>query len=379
MATPARRAHKAVPARRVASGREKMLGLYDAAAAALERAVKVDEVKTIRDTAEQIKVYARQAQDTALMAKAADLRLRATRELGKLLVKAKDAGELAKRGAPPKNSNAAKTKVGAGDLCSKPVTLTVIGISKDVSADAQKLARLDGRTFEKLRTETREKFLASGARLVNPQSDVLVRQRKAERQAEVIDLAKNPKLLPEGPFCAGVADPPWIDDDNPIGVNKRHYLIKYPTMNVEAICALPVGKIFSKRAVLYLWITRYHVAIGSHLKVAEAWDFRPVTVITWDKELRGLGKGEVVDLTEHIVILKRGDVPAPNDEERPLSLFSIRKSRVHSQKPDWPQRQIEARLPGGAYVDLFPGAERKGWCAWGYQAKGDDKRHEVKK
>jgi N6-adenosine-specific RNA methylase IME4 len=373
MATPARKRRPALPAKRDAGERARVLALYDAAVAALERATKVDEVKKVRDTAEQIKLYARQAQDTAIMAKGADLRLRATRELGKLLVKAKDAGELARRGGQLKKMN-----VAGGDIHSKPLTLTVVGLTRDVSAEAQKLAKLDARTFDKLREETREQYAAKGARLVSPQSDVLVRQRKVERQAEVVRLSENPMLLPEGPFCGGVADCPWIDDDNQIGYNKRHYLYKYPLMNVDAICALPVGKIFGPHAILPLWITRYHLAIGSHLKVAEAWGFRPRTVYTWNKEIRGLGRGFAVDLTEHIVLLIRGDIPAPNDDERPLSMFSIRKSRVHSQKPDWAHRLVEARLPGGAYVDLFPGAQRKGWCSWGYQAKDDAKRHEPK-
>jgi len=373
MTAPARRPRPQLPARHVPAERDRVLALYDAAVAALAKAVKIDEVKKVRDTAEQIKLYARQAQDTEIMAKGADLRLRATRELGKLLVQAKDTGELAKRGQPKKSN------LRGAENTSKPLTLTVVGLSHNLAADAQKLAKVDGRTFERLRVEQREKIMAKGARLVNPQSDVLVRQRKVERLAEVRRLSENPLLLPDGPFAGGVADCPWIDDDNPIGVNGRHYLIKYPVMNVEQICALPVGKIFGPHALLYLWITRYHVSIGSHVKVAEAWGFRPRTLYTWDKEIRGLGRGFAVDITEHVVLLIRGDIPAPNDEDRPLSLFSIRKSRVHSQKPDWAHRQVEERLPGASYVDLFPGAERKGWCAWGYKAKGDDKRHEARK
>jgi N6-adenosine-specific RNA methylase IME4 len=377
---PARKSARAVvPPRRPAGERERVLALYDAAVAALDKAVKIDEVKKIRNTAEQIQLYARQAQDTELMAKAATFRLRATRELGKLLIAAKAKGELAK-GRPRKS-------VGAGDTFPKPpqLTLTVVGLTRDVAAEAQKLAKLNDRTFGQLAAETREKFMAQGARLVNPQSDVLVRQRKAERQAEVVRLSENPMLLPEGPFCGAVADPPWIDDDNPMGFNPRHYLFKYPTMNVEQICAIKcpqtgrtVKDIFGPHAAILLWCTPYHVAIGSHVKVLEAWGFRSCTEIVWDKELRGLGRGFSVNKHESLFLGLRGDVPAPTDENRALSLFSQRRSRIHSQKPDWPQRYIEILLPRGSYVDLFPGAQRKGWCPWGYQAKDDAKRHESK-
>jgi N6-adenosine-specific RNA methylase IME4 len=379
MATPARKSRPALPAKPDAGERARVLALYDAAVAALERATKVDEVKKVRDTAEQIKLYARQAQDTALMAKAADLRLRATRELGKLLIAAKDAGELAK-GRPKKS-------VRGADTFSKPsqLTLTVVGLTRNVASEAQKLAKVDARTFDKLREETREQYAAKGARLVSPQSDVLVRQRKAERQEEVRRLSENPLLLPEGPFCGAVADPPWIDDDNPMGFNPRHYLFKYPTMNVEQICAIKcpqtdrmVKDIFGPHAAILLWCTPYHVAIGSHVKVLEAWGFRSRTEIVWNKELRGLGRGFSVNMHESLFLGLRGDVPAPVDENRALSLFSQRRSRVHSQKPDWPHRYIEILVPRGSYVDLFPGAQRKGWCPWGYQASGDAKRHEPK-
>jgi len=347
-----------------------VLALYDAARAALAKAVTVDEAKKVRDVAARIKFYAQQAQDTEIVANAAVLKLRATRRLGELLAAAKEAGEVSQGGRPKKTGPA------PGPVSPIKVTLKAVGLPKNLSADAQKLAKLDDNTFAKLIDETREKYLATAARVVNPQSDVLVRQRKVERRAEVVKLSKNPLLLPKGPFCGGVADPPWVDNENPIGFNNRHYLFKYPTMTVEQICALPVKHIFGDRAAILLWCTRYHVAIGSHVKVLEAWGFRPRTEYCWDKELRGTGKGFSVDRHECLILGLRGDVPAPDDENRPLSLFSQRRSRLHSQKPDWAHRQIEIWLPGGSYVDLFPGAKRDGWCPWGHQALGDAKRHE---
>jgi hypothetical protein len=98
---------------------------------------------------------------------------------------------------------------------------------------------------------------------------------------------------------------------------------------------------------------RYHLAIGSHLPVLEAWGFSPRTVFTWDKEIVGLGRGFARDVTEHIVLALRGDVPGPDHADRPHSRFSIRKSRVHSDKPDWAEQHIERWLPGGAFVSLF--------------------------
>jgi N6-adenosine-specific RNA methylase IME4 len=332
------------------------LALYDRARAALAKAAKVDEAKRVRDAAERLKLYARQAQDHEMLVNAAALKLRATRRLGELMHGARAAGELAKHGGRRKG-----IKVPVGNL-------DVIGVPKKLSAEAARLAKLPERTFEKVVGETQEKIIAGGARVLNPQSDVLVRERKAERRAEVVRLSENPELLPDGPFAGGVADPPWVDEDRPIGFNKRHYGYHYPLMTVDKIAAMDVGRRFGPRAAILLCCTKYHVAIGSHVIVLKAWGFEPRTEFIWHKELRGLGNGFNVDVHECLILGIRGDVPAPDPENRPLSLFSIRKSRTHSLKPDWPQQQLERWLPGGAFIYLFSGnqPERKGWCLWGH-------------
>jgi N6-adenosine-specific RNA methylase IME4 len=374
MTAPARK--PALPARREDGERARVLALYDAAVAALDRATKIDEVKKVGDVAEQIKLYARQARDTQIMVKGVDLRLRARRELGKLLVAAEQKGELAGKGWQKGRSRRPTNNVGKPDIIGKPapVTLTVVGLTRDESAEAKKLAKVDDKTFGKLRREQFERIAAKGARLVSPQSDVLVRERKAQRRVEVVRLSENPLLLPDGPFAGGVGDPPWIDEERPIGWNKRHYGYHYPLMTVDKIAAMDVGRRFGKRAMILLWCTKHHVAIGSHVTVLRAWGFEPSTEFVWNKELRGLGNGFNVDVHESLILGLRGDVPAPDPENRPLSLFSIRKSRTHSLKPEWPQQQLERWLPGGAFIYLFAGnqPERKGWCLWGHpHGKGE--------
>jgi N6-adenosine-specific RNA methylase IME4 len=337
---------------------------YDSARAALAAARRVDEVAKVRDYAQRLKLRARQAKDRGMIADAAELQLTAERRLGEMLVLAKATGQLSKGGRPRTKTAALSEGVFRG-------TLKAAGISFKLSANSQKLAAVPERRFAAMVAETRQKILAGGARLLNPQSNVLVSAHKEKRRREAVALSLNPRRLPEGPFAGGVADPPWIDPENPIGFNRRHYGNHYPLMTPEQIAALPVGRIFGPRALLLLWITRYHLAIGSHLIVLKGWGFEPRTVVSWNKVTAGLGNGFVRDVSEHIVYAVRGDVPPPDAGDRPLSLFSWKKTKLHSQKPDWPEQQVELILPGGAFVSLFHrGLARPGWGAWGNEARG---------
>ena len=119
---------------------------YDAARRALAAAHRVDEVKAIRDKAEAVRVYAKQAGDFELQNQAAEIRIRAERRAGELLVDMQTSGErqAKERGRP--------TKV------SSPTTLPRLGISRDQSSKWQRLARMiDDATFDKAVAQAKER------------------------------------------------------------------------------------------------------------------------------------------------------------------------------------------------------------------------------
>ena len=111
---------------------------YDAARLALQVASTVDEVKDIRDKAEAMAAYARQARDTELIKWATEIKVRAERRAGQMLAEM------------PKATGAKGVGPIAVPSCDRnqPPTLAEIGITKNDSSRWQKLAAVSDEQFE---------------------------------------------------------------------------------------------------------------------------------------------------------------------------------------------------------------------------------------
>lgn len=108
---------------------------YEAARTALAECQRIDEVKDIRDKAEAMAAYARQAKDTELIQYATEIKVRAERKAGEMLAHGFETGERARSGGAMKKE-------------SPPPTLSDIGISKDQSSRWQSLAGMSEEHFE---------------------------------------------------------------------------------------------------------------------------------------------------------------------------------------------------------------------------------------
>lgn len=116
---------------------------YDAARYALSVAVEVDEVKDIRDKAEAMAAYARQAKDTELVQWATEIKVRAERRAGQMLAEMpKATGEL---------RNSSRSHDGTATK-----TLADIGITKNESSRWQKLAAVTDTQFEEAVSAAKE-------------------------------------------------------------------------------------------------------------------------------------------------------------------------------------------------------------------------------
>lgn len=148
------------------------LANYDAGRRALQLASKHDEVRAIRDKAEALAAYARQAKDDELLSWVTEIKVRAERRAGELIVQQQAAGELAKQGKPTKMSNAS--------------TLTDAGISRDDSSRWQKMAAIPEQAFENAIATAKETIgevtTAYMLRAARPERDASATHKATSRQ-----------------------------------------------------------------------------------------------------------------------------------------------------------------------------------------------------
>lgn len=128
---------------------------YEAARMALAECKSIDEVKSWSDKAAAMQAYGRMAKDKTLELDASEIRIRAERRLGELLVAQKSGDGLAKPG-PKNNSVVSNDRI---------PTLKEAGISKDLSARAQNLAAVPEDEFEAEMSGYRERVENEGAKV----------------------------------------------------------------------------------------------------------------------------------------------------------------------------------------------------------------------
>lgn len=133
---------------------------YEAACRALAECKSVDEVTAWANKAAAMQAYGRMAKDKTLESDAAEIRIRAERRLGEMLLSQKADGGL----------NKGQLKQGpvvvADDHGKSAPKLADAGISKDLSSRAQKLAAVPESQFEAELSAKREREKKDGARVV---------------------------------------------------------------------------------------------------------------------------------------------------------------------------------------------------------------------
>ena len=150
------------------------LAHYDAACRELELAKSVDEAKDLRNKAEAMRAYARQAKNKKAELYAAEIRIRAERKLGELLKDTEKAPGSKHRKKP------VNVAVVSHDR-QEPAKLEELGISKDLSSRSQKLADVPKEVFEQKLGELRRTVEEEGKRVT---TDLMKIGEDAKKQTD---------------------------------------------------------------------------------------------------------------------------------------------------------------------------------------------------
>lgn len=191
--------------------------------------------------------------------------------------------------------------------------------------------------------------------------------------AEFPDPNENLRAFAKGrTFRTILADPPWQFQNRTGKVAPEHKrLNRYPTMDLQAICDLPVAEVAQDTAHLYMWVPNALLPEG--LEVMKAWGFNYKSNLIWHKIRKdggsdGRGVGFYFrNVTEILLFGTRGKNARTEPPGRSqVNMIQTRK-REHSRKPDEQYDLVEA-CSTGPYLELFARGERPGWAVWGNQA-----------
>jgi N6-adenosine-specific RNA methylase IME4 len=341
---------------------------YDAAKRALAEAHRIDEVKSIRDKAVAMQAYAEQAKDTTLIVQATEIRMRAGRRAGELLI------EMADRKERHDGRNVkGKTVQGLPRVTpEKAPKLADLGINKTQSSRWQKLAALDDDTFEhKVEAASKRAYDSMTYRFVKA-AEI---ERAKQRHAKVIEhgcVIEDLVALAEcgARFGAIMADPawPWETWGGPSGKIYSAPDNHYGTSSLDEIARLPVARLAAENCALFLWCTGPHITIGTHTKIIEAWGFKPLTIaFVWVKQNpsgNGLHNGQgycTLANAEMCFVATKG---APQRLATGVHQVVMAPVCEHSAKPEEVRCRIERLFPG-PYLELYARRAVPGWSCWG--------------
>ncbi len=182
-------------------------------------------------------------------------------------------------------------------------------------------------------------------------------KKGALRELKLIKKKEKIKTLKpvEGLFDVIVIDPPWEMEGeyNPKG---RRGIPPYPTLTIEKIKQLKIPA--NENCILWLWVTNRKMKYA--FEILEAWGFQERNILTWVKDVFGLGDW-LRNQTEHCILAIRGK---PVFDGKSTSTILYGKRTKHSQKPEEFYALVEKTCMGNK-LDYFGRKQRRGWSSFG--------------
>lgn len=167
------------------------------------------------------------------------------------------------------------------------------------------------------------------------------------------------------------ADPPWAYNES--GSGNRVVHSKYPTMQIDDICKLPVGDLAADNSILFMWTTFPRLNEG--LKAINSWGFKYKSLgfcwVKQNKKSESLfwGMGYYTRQNPEICLIGvKGKV-------KPLvaNVHSVVISKIeeHSKKPDIVKDLIVKIVGDVPRIELFARQKTPGWDVWGNEVESD--------
>ncbi len=213
---------------------------------------------------------------------------------------------------------------------------------------------------------------AEVAALDPSEADALLDKAEAEgwNRQELRRQAKRVKIgnagapaLPSSKYRIIYADPPWSYGDKLIegyGSAEHHY----PSMSIEALCAMPVEEMVEDNAVLFLWVTS--PLLEECFPVIKAWGFKYKTSMIWNKDAHNFG--HYVSVRHELLLICTKGSCTPDAKTLPPSVVT-EKREEHSVKPETFRTIIDSMYTRGKKLELFRrGGNPEGWTAWGNES-----------
>lgn len=317
----------------------------------LANAKTLDEVLHVRDSAKAAQTYFQAAKDTRGHAKiAAEIRLRAERKAGWILIETREKGQRRGQGGDQ------KSKLHDVSLIADLAKLRIEPVQ---SHRWQQIARVPEELFEEYIAEALMNLMHE---LTTSGLTTAAKFHQREETAET--LRADPAPLPEGPYRVIVADPPWPYAERRPTINDSRGYPAYSGMTMDEIRALPVGNLAHEDSTLWLWTT--NAFLEESFDLCRCWGFRYRTLLTWAKNKIGLGdwlRGQ----TEHCMFASKGSPALTLSNQSTLLSANVRD---HSRKPDEFYALVESLCPAPpeGRIDIFARAPREGWRVWGNES-----------
>lgn len=325
------------------------LAHFDVAKKALIEAKSIDEVKAIRDKAEMLRAYAKQAKESLEMQNyCAEIKLRAERR----------AGEMLREQEKNPGGQAEHESYRSHDVTTRIPRIEDLGINRMQSSRWQKIADLEEETFEQhidtYKQEAKELTTASVLRLY------------ATAKAEEIQAQIQSRPLPDGIYSLIYADPPWSFED--ATTPERFASKEYALMTLDEIEALPVSEMAADDSALFLWCP--NSKNGEAHDVIRSWGFIYKTNFVWVKDRIGLGHYNR-QRHELLLVATKGSPGTPQPADRFDSVIECPRGE-HSRKPEIVYEMLEKMYPGVPKIELFARGKRPGWEVWGHEAEENE-------